>query len=79
VQLVTRTVPKGGTVDEPPDCKTDVGTCVENEASFTAALTLVAAIVGLFLGVFGVSKGPAGSHRLASAHWSRLHLRRSIP
>jgi len=58
VQLVTHTVPKGGRVDEAPDCAADLSTCVEHEASFTAAVALLSAIVGLLLGLFAVSKGP---------------------
>ena len=58
VQLVTRTVQHGGRVDEPPDCAADISTCVEQDASLSAEVALVAAIVGFLLGVFGVVKGP---------------------
>ena len=57
-QLVTRTVPPGGAVNEAPDCSSDISTCVENEASLTAEIALAVAILGLVLGVLGVGKGP---------------------
>jgi hypothetical protein len=58
VQLVTETVPKGGKVDEAPDCDADLSVCVEKEASRTGQIALVAALVGLLLGLLGVIKGP---------------------
>jgi hypothetical protein len=58
VQLVTHTVPDGGVVDEPPDCSTHIGTCVEHASSNTATVALVMAIVGLVLGLFGIARGP---------------------
>src|ERR687888_2256848 len=58
VQLVTKTVPKGGKVDEAPDCAADLSVCVEKEASRTGRLALFGALAGLLLGLFGVIKGP---------------------
>jgi hypothetical protein len=57
-QLVTHTVPKGGVLDEPGDCSTYIGTCVENASSGTAAVALLAALLGLAIGVIGVARGP---------------------
>jgi hypothetical protein len=57
VQLVTRTVPRGGGLDE-ADCATDISTCVEKKGSGAAALALVSVLVGFALGVLGVEKGP---------------------
>jgi hypothetical protein len=58
VQLVTRTVPQGGVLDEAPDCSSDISACVERESSLTAELALGLSLVGLVLGLFGVVKGP---------------------
>jgi hypothetical protein len=65
VQLVTRTVPHGGTVDV-PEC-TDrfeggdpvtLGGCVEATASTAATVALVAVVLGFILGAFGIARGP---------------------
>jgi hypothetical protein len=58
VQLVTHTVPRGGVLDEAPDCSTDISVCVERETAPTATIVLAAALVGLFLGLLGVVRGP---------------------
>jgi hypothetical protein len=55
---VTRTVPRGGHLDEAPDCSADISTCVERESSLTAEVALFFAILGFALGVGGVVKGP---------------------
>jgi hypothetical protein len=57
VQLVTRTVPRGGGLSE-ADCSTDISTCVEKKGSRPAALALVSVLIGFALGVLGVEKGP---------------------
>jgi hypothetical protein len=79
VQLVTRTVPEGGKVEEPPDCNADLSTCVEDEASFTAAVALLSAIVGLLLGLFGVGKGPGWFASIAFGALLALALERFKP
>ena len=60
VQLVAHAVPHGGSLagDEYSDCHTYIGTCVEHSASGIATLALVAALVGLALGLHGRTKGP---------------------
>ena len=58
LQLVTRTVPQGGVLDEAPDCSSDISACVERESSLTAQVALGLALVGLALGLLGVVKGP---------------------
>ena len=58
VQLVTHTVPPGGTIDEPPDCSGELSRCVERSSSGLATAALVAAVLGFALGVLGVAKGP---------------------
>jgi len=58
VQLVTRTVPSGGVVDEGPECAADISDCVEGEGSFLAEVAFVAALLGLVLGIAGKAKGP---------------------
>jgi hypothetical protein len=58
VQLVTWTVPAGGWVNEGSDCIGDLGSCVEHQASFGATVALVAAAIGLLLGLLGVVRGP---------------------
>lgn len=58
VQLVAHTVPKGGHLDEAPDCSSDISACVEREASLPAEIALAAAIVGFILAALGVTKGP---------------------
>lgn len=58
VQLVSHTVPKGGVLDEAPDCSTDISTCVEREASLTAEVALALSLIGVVLGAYGVIKGP---------------------
>jgi hypothetical protein len=57
-QLVTHTVPRGGVLDEPPDCSADISVCVERDAAPTATLALAAVLVGLLLGLVGVVRGP---------------------
>jgi hypothetical protein len=58
-QLVTRTVPAGGPVNEPGyGCSTDLSRCVQNQASVLATVALVAAILGFALGIRGIVKGP---------------------
>jgi hypothetical protein len=58
VQLVTHSVPAGGAVDEAPDCSGDIGGCVERTSAGTATFALVAASIGLVLGLFGIGRGP---------------------
>lgn len=58
IQLVTKTVPKGGVLDEAPDCSSEISVCVERKASFTAQLALALALIGLVLGALGIVKGP---------------------
>ena len=55
VQLVTGTVPHGG---RDPDCKRDISICVERAGGLVTDLAFGAAIVGLFLGLLGVARGP---------------------
>lgn len=57
-QLVTHTVPPGGVLYEAPDCSNDISVCVERNASTTATIALLAALIGLALGVLGVGRGP---------------------
>src|SRR6516165_5519439 len=57
-QLVTHTVPRGGVLDEAPECSTDISVCVERNASTTATIALFAALIGLALGLIGVGRGP---------------------
>jgi hypothetical protein len=60
LQLVTHTVPHGGNLasDNSADCKTYIGTCVERSASNIATVAIVAALLGLALGLFGLARGP---------------------
>jgi hypothetical protein len=58
IQLVTHTVPRGGVLDEAPDCSSDISVCVERSAAPTATVALVAALLGLLLGVLGIVRGP---------------------
>jgi hypothetical protein len=58
VQLVTHTVPNGGVLDEPGDCSTYIGTCVERASSGTATLALLAGLLGLACGLIGIARGP---------------------
>ena len=58
-QLVTRTVPLGGMVHKPGyGCTTDLSRCVESQASTPATVALAAAILGLALGLLGITRGP---------------------
>lgn len=54
-QLVTHTVPRGG---KDPDCSHDISVCVERVGSTAAEIAFGAAIVGLFLGLLGIARGP---------------------
>lgn len=58
IQLVTHRVPTGGMLHEAPDCAADISVCVERDASWTAAIALVALVVALVLGLVGVVRGP---------------------
>jgi hypothetical protein len=58
VQLVTRTVPSGGTVAGGPECGADISNCVEDKGSVLAGTAFVAALFGLVLGIAGKAKGP---------------------
>jgi hypothetical protein len=58
IQLVTRTVPHGGRLDLYEDCEGYIGQCVEAKASNTATVALLAALVGLGLGLLGIVRGP---------------------
>jgi hypothetical protein len=57
-QLVTHTVPHGGVLHESTDCSTYIGTCVERASSDTATIALLAALVGLALGLLSIVRGP---------------------
>ncbi len=60
IQLVTHTVPPGGNLagDQESDCQTYIGRCVEHTSSNTATVALVAALLGLALGLSGIVRGP---------------------
>jgi hypothetical protein len=58
VQLLTRTVPAGGHLDEPGDCTADISTCVEERGSLWATLALAMALGGLIFGLKGRERGP---------------------
>jgi hypothetical protein len=60
IQLVTHRVPRGGDLagDDMSDCQTYIGRCVERAASGTAGFTLAVALLGLALGLAGISRGP---------------------
>ena len=58
MQLVTRTVPPGGPIEEAPDCNADISDCVEERSSTFAEAAFAAALLGLALGIFGKRKGP---------------------
>jgi hypothetical protein len=57
-QLVTHTVPRGGVLDEAPDCSTDISVCVERDGATTATIALIAALFGLLLGLLRIVRGP---------------------
>jgi hypothetical protein len=57
IQLVTHTVPAGGTLDAAPGCSADISACIEHRASTTAGIALAAALIGLLLGLRGVGRG----------------------
>ena len=54
-QLVTRTVPRGG---RDPSCSRDISVCVQRAGATAADVAFGAAIVGLFLGLLGIVRGP---------------------
>jgi hypothetical protein len=62
LQLVTHTVPRGGVpgYDEYADnpCTTDISVCVEHRAGGCATAALVAALIGLALGLLGFVRRP---------------------
>ena len=58
IQLVTHTVPRGGTVNEPPGCSADLSRCVEGRGSGLAAAAFSAALLGFALGLLGLRRGP---------------------
>jgi hypothetical protein len=57
-QLVTHTVPRGGVLNEAPDCAADISVCVERDGARTATIALVAALVGVLLGLLRIVRGP---------------------
>jgi hypothetical protein len=57
-QLVTWKVPRGGVLHEAPDCSSDISVCVERSTAPTATVALVAALVGVALGLLGIVRGP---------------------
>jgi hypothetical protein len=57
MQLVTRSVPAGGMVSEGKDCSADLSRCVQDRESLPATVALVAAFVGLVLGLAGIVTG----------------------
>jgi hypothetical protein len=58
IQLVTHTVPRGGSVSEAPDCSADISVCVEHDGSAAAEIAFAAVLIGLVLGVLGIRRGP---------------------
>jgi hypothetical protein len=58
MQLVTRTVPRGGALREGADCSSDISVCVERAAAPTATVALVAALAGVALGLLRIGRGP---------------------
>jgi hypothetical protein len=58
IQLVTRSVPRGGMVNETGGCTGDLSGCVERRSSDTARAALAAAVIGLILGLFRLQRGP---------------------
>jgi hypothetical protein len=57
IQLVTHTVPAGGSIDA-DGCAADLTTCIERKTSTAAGVALLAALVGLGLGYLGIVRGP---------------------
>jgi hypothetical protein len=57
VQLVTFTVPAGGTLDT-DECRGDISGCIERHGAPPAMLALLMALGGLILGLRGREKGP---------------------
>ena len=55
VQLVTRTVPEGGLINE---TEGEISDRVEQDSSALAGVILFVAAVGWLLGVFGIERGP---------------------
>jgi hypothetical protein len=55
VQLVTKTVPEGGVIDEEEG---EISDRVESESSGVAAIIISLAVAGFFVGVFGIERGP---------------------
>jgi hypothetical protein len=74
VQLVTHTVPRGGVLDEGPDCSRDISVCVERSASNTATVALAAALLGLALGAIGFVRGPGWFAAVGVAALVRLQF-----
>jgi len=58
IQLVTRSVPRGGRVNEAGSCTGDLSGCVERRSSDTARAALAATVIGLLLGLFRLQRGP---------------------
>jgi hypothetical protein len=57
VQLITWTVPDGGTVNEGTDCDGEISDCIEARGSVMAAIALLAALIAVALGIAGEAKG----------------------
>ena len=53
MQLVTHTVPHGGTFADEDGARAEISDRVEHKSSITATLTLLAAVAGLSLGLLG--------------------------
>jgi hypothetical protein len=55
VQLVTKTVPEGGVIDEEEG---EISDRVESESSGVAAIIIFVAVAGFIIGAFGIERGP---------------------
>ena len=73
IQLVTYTVPAGGSIDA-QDCSADLSSCIEDEGSIAAGFALLAALVGVGLGCLGVARGPGWCAGLALVALAYLPL-----